>query len=238
MIIFYILDEEQGIKCIMDSKLPGKGMGLNREERFLGEQLKAAEKRAKSIEETRKRLPIYAYRDEFLAALEQFQTIILVGETGSGKTTQLPQYLHEAGYAKGGMKIGVTQPRRVAAMSVAQRVSEEMGSKLGNKVGYAIRFEDCTSDKTLIKYMTDGHLLKEVMVSPSLDEYRVIMIDEAHERTVHTDMLLALLKGLAKERPIKLLIASATINAQAFSDFFDGAPIFNVEGRNYPVEVY
>ncbi|KAF7917419.1 uncharacterized protein EAE98_010182 [Botrytis deweyae] len=233
----YILDEEQGIKWIMDSKLPGQGM--DKEARFLGEQLKAAEQKAKTIEETRKNLPIYAYKDEFLAALDQFQTIILVGETGSGKTTQLPQYLHEAGYTKDGMKIGVTQPRRVAAMSVAQRVSEEMGCKIGNEVGYAIRFEDCTSDKTLIKYMTDGHLLKEVMITPSLDEYQVIMIDEAHERTVHTDILLALLKDLAKERPtIKLLIASATINAQAFSDFFDGAPIFNVKGRSYPVEIY
>ncbi|PQE14490.1 hypothetical protein CJF30_00007094 [Rutstroemia sp. NJR-2017a BBW] len=199
----YILDEDQGIKWIMESKLPGEGIGLDKEARFLGEQLKAAEKRAKSIEETRKGLPIYAYRDEFLAALEQYQVIVLVGETGSGKTTQLPQYLHEAGYTKGGMKIGVTQPRRVAAMSVAQRVSEEMGSKLGNEVGYAIRFEDCTSDKTLIKYMTD-----------------------------------ALLKDLAKERPIKLLIASATINAQAFSTFFDDAPIFNVKGRTFPVEIY
>ncbi|TGO48510.1 hypothetical protein BOTNAR_0471g00100 [Botryotinia narcissicola] len=233
----YILDEEQGIKWIMDSKLPGQGM--DKEARFLGEQLKAAEQKAKTIEETRKNLPIYAYKDEFLAALDQFQTIILVGETGSGKTTQLPQYLHEAGYTKDGMKIGVTQPRRVAAMSVAQRVSEEMGCKIGNEVGYAIRFEDCTSDKTLIKYMTDGHLLKEVMITPSLDEYQVIMIDEAHERTVHTDILLALLKDLAKERPtIKLLIASATINAQAFSDFFDGAPIFNVKGSSYPVEIY
>ncbi|ESZ92197.1 putative Pre-mRNA-splicing factor ATP-dependent RNA helicase-like protein cdc28 [Sclerotinia borealis F-4128] len=233
----YILDEEQGIKWIMDSKLPGQG--LDKEARFLGEQLKAAEQKAKTIEETRKNLPIYAYKDEFLAALEQFQTIILVGETGSGKTTQLPQYLHEAGYTKGGMKIGVTQPRRVAAMSVAQRVSEEMGCKIGNEVGYAIRFEDCTSDKTLIKYMTDGHLLKEVMITPSLDEYQVIMIDEAHERTVHTDILLALLKDLAKERPtIKILIASATINAQAFSEFFDGAPIFNVKGRSFPVDIY
>ncbi|PQE32413.1 hypothetical protein CJF32_00001194 [Rutstroemia sp. NJR-2017a WRK4] len=234
----YILDEDQGIKWIMESKLPGEDVGLDREKRFLGEQLKAAEKKAQSIEETRKGLPIYAYKDEFLAALEQYQVIILVGETGSGKTTQLPQYLHEAGYTKGGMKIGVTQPRRVAAMSVAQRVAEEMGSKLGNEVGYAIRFEDCTSDKTLIKYMTDGHLLKEVMMSPSLDEYQVIMVDEAHERTVHTDILLALLKDLAKERPIKLVIASATINAQAFSTFFDDAPIFNVKGRTYPVEIY
>jgi len=234
----YMLDEEQGIKWIMDSKLPGEGMGLASEDRFLEERLKAAEKKARSIEETRKSLPIYAYRDQFLAALERFQTIILVGETGSGKTTQLPQYLHEAGYTKGGMKIGVTQPRRVAAMSVAQRVSEEMGCKLGNEVGYAIRFEDCTSEKTVIKYMTDGHLLKEIMISPSLDEYQVIMIDEAHERTVHTDILLALLKDLAKERPIKLLIASATINAQAFSDFFEGAPIFNVKGRSFPVEIY
>jgi pre-mRNA-splicing factor ATP-dependent RNA helicase DHX16 len=107
---------------------------------------------AKSIEEVRKSLPVYEWREDLLRAVEEYQVLIIVGETGSGKTTQLPQYLHEAVYTRGGKKIGCTQPRRVAAMSVAARVSEEMGVRLGAEVGYSIRFEDCTSDKTVIKY--------------------------------------------------------------------------------------
>jgi pre-mRNA-splicing factor ATP-dependent RNA helicase DHX16 len=235
----YVLDEDQGIKWIMDSKLPGEGKGLSKEERFLAAQLDAAEKKALSMEETRKSLPIYAYRDELLAALEQNQILVIVGETGSGKTTQLPQYLHEAGYTKGGLKVGCTQPRRVAAMSVAARVADEMGVKLGNEVGYAIRFEDNTSDKTLLKYMTDGMLLREFMTEPDLGGYSAIIIDEAHERGVNTDILLALLKDLARERPeLKVLISSATMNAKGFSDYFDGANIFNIPGRRYPVDIH
>lgn len=235
----YVLDEEQGIKWIMDSKLPGEGKGMTKEERFLAAQLDAAEKKALSMEETRKSLPIYAYRDELLAALEQYQILVIVGETGSGKTTQLPQYLHEAGYTKGGLKVGCTQPRRVAAMSVAARVADEMGVKLGNEVGYAIRFEDNTSDKTLLKYMTDGMLLREFMTEPDLGGYSAIIIDEAHERGVNTDILLALLKDLARERPeLKVLISSATMNAKGFSDYFDGANIFNIPGRRYPVDIH
>ncbi|KAN0108740.1 P-loop containing nucleoside triphosphate hydrolase protein [Hyaloscypha variabilis] len=235
----YVLDEEQGIKWVMDSRLPGEGKGLSKEERFLAAQLDAAEKKALSMEETRKSLPIYAYRDELLAALEQFQILVIVGETGSGKTTQLPQYLHEAGYTKGGLKVGCTQPRRVAAMSVAARVADEMGVKLGNEVGYAIRFEDNTSDKTVLKYMTDGMLLREFMTEPDLGGYSAIIIDEAHERGVNTDILLALLKDLARERPeLKVLISSATMNAKGFSDYFDGANIFNIPGRRYPVDIH
>jgi pre-mRNA-splicing factor ATP-dependent RNA helicase DHX16 len=228
----YVLDEEQGIKWIMDSRLPGEGKGMSKEERFLAAQLDAAEKKALSMEETRKSLPIYAYRDQFLAALEEYQILVIVGETGSGKTTQLPQYLHEAGYTKGGLKVGCTQPRRVAAMSVAARVADEMGVKLGNEVGYAIRFEDNTSDKTVLKYMTDGMLLREFMTEPDLGAYSAIIIDEAHERGVNTDILLALLKDLARERPeLKVLISSATMNAAGFSEYFDSAPIFNIPGR-------
>lgn len=235
----YVLDEAQGIKWVMDSKLPGEGKGLTKEERFLAEQLKAAEKKALSMEETRKSLPIYAYRDQFLAALQEYQILVIVGETGSGKTTQLPQYLHEAGYTKDGLKVGCTQPRRVAAMSVAARVADEMGVKVGNEVGYSIRFEDSTSDKTVLKYMTDGMLLREFMTEPDLGGYSALMIDEAHERTVHTDILLALVKDLARERPeMKLLISSATMNASKFAEYFDDAPIFNIPGRRYPVDIH
>jgi pre-mRNA-splicing factor ATP-dependent RNA helicase DHX16 len=235
----YVLDEEQGIKWVLDSRQAGEGKGMSKEERFLAEQLKAAEKKALSMEETRKSLPIYEYRDQFLAALADHQILVIVGETGSGKTTQLPQYLHEAGYTKGGLKVGCTQPRRVAAMSVAARVADEMGVKVGNEVGYSIRFEDSTSDKTVLKYMTDGMLLREFMTEPDLGGYAAIMIDEAHERTVHTDILLALVKDLARERPeLKLLISSATMNAQKFADYFDEAPIFNIPGRRYPVDIH
>lgn len=235
----YILDEQQGIQWVMDSRLPGEGKGLSKEDRFLAEQLKAAEKKALSIDETRKSLPIYAYRDQFLEAIAEYQVLVIVGETGSGKTTQLPQYLHEAGYTKGGMKIGCTQPRRVAAMSVASRVADEMGVKVGNEVGYSIRFEDATSDKTVLKYMTDGMLLREFMTEPDLGGYSGLMIDEAHERTVHTDILLALVKDLARERPeMKLLISSATMNATKFAEYFDDAPIFNIPGRRYPVDIH
>ncbi|KAI0156980.1 P-loop containing nucleoside triphosphate hydrolase protein [Xylariaceae sp. FL1272] len=234
-----VLDPEQYIQWNLGSTLAGEGKQLTQEERFLEAQIDAAEKKALSIQETRKSLPIYKYRDEFIAALEQYQILVLVGETGSGKTTQLPQYLHEAGYTKNGRKVGCTQPRRVAAMSVAARVAEEMGVKVGNEVGYSIRFEDNTSDKTILKYMTDGMLLREFMTEPDLDGYSAIMIDEAHERTVHTDILLALVKDLARERPdLKLLISSATMNAEKFAKYFDDAPIFNIPGRRYPVDIY
>ncbi|CCU81826.1 unnamed protein product [Blumeria hordei] len=235
----YLLDEEQGIKWVMDSRIPGEGKGISKEERLIAEQIQAAEKKALSMEETRKSLPIYAYRDQFLAALAEYQILIIVGETGSGKTTQLPQYLHESGYTKGGQKVGCTQPRRVAAMSVCARVADEMGVKVGNEVGYSIRFEDSTSDKTVLKYMTDGMLLREFMTEPDLGGYSALMIDEAHERTVHTDILLALVKDLARERPeMKLLISSATMNATKFAEYFDDAPIFNIPGRRYPVDVH
>ncbi|KAI6784032.1 uncharacterized protein J7T54_004578 [Emericellopsis cladophorae] len=234
-----VMDPDQHIKWSLDSKLAGEGKQLSKEQLYLAAQIEAAEKKALSIQDTRKTLPIYQYRDEFIAALEQYQVLVIVGETGSGKTTQLPQYLHEAGYTKNGMKVGCTQPRRVAAMSVAARVAEEMGVKVGNEVGYSIRFEDNTSDKTILKYMTDGMLLREFMTEPDLAGYSALMIDEAHERTVHTDILLALIKDLSRERPdLKLLISSATMNAEKFASYFDDAPIFNIPGRRYPVDIY
>ncbi|KAI9805354.1 MAG: hypothetical protein M1833_005807 [Piccolia ochrophora] len=235
----YVFDDTQKINFIMDFRDEGDMKHLTKEQRFLQEQLKAAEKKAASIEETRKSLPIYAYRDSLLAAIEKFQVLIIVGETGSGKTTQIPQYLHEAGYTKGGLKVGCTQPRRVAAMSVAARVADELGVKVGNEVGYAIRFEDSTSDKTVLKYMTDGMLLREFLTEPDLGGYSALMIDEAHERTLHTDVLFGLVKDIARFRPdLKLLISSATMDAQKFAKYFDDAPIFNIPGRRYPVDIH
>eukprot|EP00731_Ephydatia_muelleri_P026529 Em0018g629a len=176
------------------------------------------EVRKMTLAETRKSLPIYAYREALLKAVEEHQVLIIEGETGSGKTTQIPQYLFEAGYCKGDKKIACTQPRRVAAMSVAARVSQEMGVKLGNEVGYSIRFEDCTSEKTILKYLTDGMLLREFLSEPDMQAYSVVMVDEAHERTLHTDILFGLVKDIARFRPeLKLLISSATLDSDKFS---------------------
>eukprot|EP01102_Stenamoeba_stenopodia_P002144 TRINITY_DN11908_c0_g2_i1.p1 TRINITY_DN11908_c0_g2~~TRINITY_DN11908_c0_g2_i1.p1 ORF type:complete len:874 (+),score=238.87 TRINITY_DN11908_c0_g2_i1:78-2624(+) len=190
-----------------------------------------------SLQETRKALPIYPYREQLLEAVRDHQVLVIVGETGSGKTTQIPQYLHEDGYTKVG-KIGCTQPRRVAAMSVAKRVADEMGVKLGNEVGYSIRFEDCTSEKTILQYMTDGMLLREFLSEPDLKSYSILIIDEAHERTLHTDILFGLVKDIARFRSdLKLIISSATLDAEKFSEYFDGAPIFRIPGRRYPVDI-
>ncbi|XP_027769173.1 pre-mRNA-splicing factor ATP-dependent RNA helicase DEAH1-like [Solanum pennellii] len=196
--------------------------------------------RNSKLNEDRKALPIYPYKDALLQAVHDHQVLIIVGETGSGKTTQIPQYLHEAGYTRsGGKMIVCTQPRRVAAMRVAARVSHEMGVKLGHEVGYSIRFEDCTCEKTVLKYMTDGMMLREFLTEPDLASYSVIMIDEAHERTLSTDILFGLIKYVASARPhLKLLISSATLDAEKFSDYFDRAPIFNIPGRRFPVEIH
>ena len=172
---------EQQEKYAQDSSTRGEKSGVVEEEKS-------------EMQKVRDSLPIYNYRQSIIDAVRDHQIIILVGETGSGKTTQIPQYLHEVGYTKHG-KIGCTQPRRVAAMSVAARVAQEMNVKLGHEVGYSIRFEDCTSDKTVLKYMTDGMLLREFLNEPDLKTYSVLMIDEAHERTLHTDILFGLVKG-------------------------------------------
>uniref|UniRef100_A0A8C0G8A6 Activating signal cointegrator 1 complex subunit 3 n=1 Tax=Chelonoidis abingdonii TaxID=106734 RepID=A0A8C0G8A6_CHEAB len=202
-------------------------------------ELSEAVRRKLSMQEVRRSLPVYPYRQYLLAAIAEHQILIIEGETGSGKTTQIPQYLYEEGYTEKGMKIGCTQPRRVAAMSVAARVSQEMGVKLGNEVGYSIRFEDCTSERTLLKYMTDGMLLREFLTEPDLSSYSVIIIDEAHERTLHTDILFGLIKDIARFRPaLKVLIASATLDTERFSTFFDDAPIFRIPGRRFPVDIF
>uniref|UniRef100_A0AAQ5XW66 RNA helicase n=1 Tax=Amphiprion ocellaris TaxID=80972 RepID=A0AAQ5XW66_AMPOC len=201
--------------------------------------LSQAELKKQSMQEVRRSLPIFPYREDLLAAIHEHQILVIEGETGSGKTTQIPQYLLEDGYTKGGMKIGCTQPRRVAAMSVAARVAEEMSVKLGNEVGYSIRFEDCTSERTVLKYMTDGMLLREFLTEPDLASYSVIIIDEAHERTLHTDILFGLIKDIARFRSdLKVLVASATLDTERFSCFFDDAPVFRIPGRRFPVDIY
>ncbi|KAE9454731.1 hypothetical protein C3L33_13370, partial [Rhododendron williamsianum] len=175
---------------------------------------------SKTLAQQRQYLPIFSVRDELLQVIRENQVIVVVGETGSGKTTQLTQYLHEDGYTTNGI-VGCTQPRRVAAMSVAKRVSEEMETELGDRVGYAIRFEDVTGPKTVIKYMTDGVLLRETLKDADLDKYRIIVMDEAHERSLNTDVLFGILKKVvARRRDFKLIVTSATLNAQKFSDFF------------------
>ncbi|KAI1793063.1 P-loop containing nucleoside triphosphate hydrolase protein [Ganoderma leucocontextum] len=190
-----------------------------------------------SIQDQRKSLPIYKLRDPLLKAISEHQVLIVVGDTGSGKTTQMTQYLAEDGFADKG-KIGCTQPRRVAAMSVAKRVAEEVGCRLGQEVGYTIRFEDCTSPETRIKYMTDGMLQRECLIDPDVSQYSVVMLDEAHERTIATDVLFGLLKKAIKRRAdLKLIVTSATLDAEKFSKYFFGCPIFTIPGRTYPVEI-
>ncbi|GER31861.1 RNA helicase family protein [Striga asiatica] len=235
--------------------------------------------RKQQLEKHRKALPIAAVQKRLLEEVSKNDVLIIVGETGSGKTTQLPQYLCNGGFCRNGGIIGVTQPRRVAAVTVAKRVAEECGVALGQKVGYAIRFEDVTSGSTKIKYMTDGLLLREALLDPYLSKYSVIIVDEAHERTVQTDVLLGLLKSVQRTRssgasymkhnnghikaengvplekehvqstsslkhnrgkklyPLKLIIMSASLDAQIFSKYFGGARAVHVQGRQYPVDV-
>lgn len=190
-----------------------------------------------SIVEQREGLPIYKLKEDLIKAVYENQILVVIGETGSGKTTQITQYLAESGYTVRG-KIGCTQPRRVAAMSVAKRVAEEYGCRLGQEVGYTIRFEDCTSPDTKIKYMTDGMLLRECLIDPDMKQYSIIMLDEAHERTIHTDVLFGLMKqAVQKRKDLKLIVTSATLDSVKFSEYFYSAPIFTIPGRMFPVEI-
>lgn len=183
-------------------------------------------------------LPVWEYREKFMEGMKEHQVFVLVGETGSGKTTQIPQWCLETRVDKRKC-VACTQPRRVAAMSVAQRVADELDVLIGQEVGYTIRFEDCTSPRTILKYMTDGMLLREAMTDPLLERYAVILLDEAHERTLATDILMGLLKEVVKQRSdLKIIIMSATLDAGKFQEYFDNAPLMTIPGRTHPVEIF
>jgi pre-mRNA-splicing factor ATP-dependent RNA helicase DHX15/PRP43 len=180
-------------------------------------------------------------RQEFLDMFHSTQIMVFVGETGSGKTTQIPQFVlyDDLPHLFGRKQVACTQPRRVAAMSVAKRVADEMDVNLGEEVGYNIRFEDNTGPKTILKYMTDGMLLREAMNDHNLERYSCIILDEAHERTLATDILMGLLKEVAVRRPdLKIIIMSATLDAQKFQHYFNDAPLLAVPGRTHPVEIF
>jgi HrpA-like RNA helicase len=180
-------------------------------------------------------LPVYQQRDRIVEALKSHQVIVVESPTGSGKTTQLPVILHEAGYSSGGM-IGVTQPRRIAALSVTEFIAKQLGTRVPGLVGYKMRFEDKTDATTKIKIMTDGILLQEMKLDPSLSRYSVIMVDEAHERSLNIDFILGLLKRVMEYRKeFRVIVSSATINAETFSQYFGECPIVKIETPMYPV---
>ena len=204
-----------------------------------------------SLAQQRGNLPIARQKDNILFALEKFSVLVVTAETGSGKTTQLPQFLHEAGWTNGGRCIVCTQPRRMAAITVAARVADELGCVLGEEVGYAVRFDSKSSDRTVIKYCTDGLLLRETMSDPLLSKYSVVLVDEAHERSLQSDLMLGLLKKIQRKRSdLRIIVTSATVDATAIKEFFetntgankdnraeDTACVVTVEGRVHPVDI-
>ena len=181
-------------------------------------------------------LPIAREAEHIIASIRQHRVVVIAGETGSGKTTQLPKLCLAAGRGEAGI-IGCTQPRRIAARSVARRVAEELGTQIGGALGFQVRFNEQLGEQTYIKFMTDGILLAEIQSDRELSRYDTIILDEAHERSLNIDFLLGYLKTLLQRRPdLKLIVTSATIDTERFSRHFGGAPVINVEGRSYPVE--
>jgi ATP-dependent RNA helicase DHX8/PRP22 len=188
-------------------------------------------------------LPLRRELANVVRTVEAGLVSIIIGETGSGKTTQLPQILIDVkGLLPEGAKIAVTQPRRVAAVAVARRVAQERGTRLGCEVGYSVRFDDCHCDDTRLKYLTDGTLLREMLTDAQLMQYAAVVLDEAHERSLNTDILFALLKRLVAARAntnaqLRVVVMSATMDAERLSAFFGGCPILRVLGRQFPVEI-
>ncbi|XP_029649141.1 ATP-dependent RNA helicase DHX33 [Octopus sinensis] len=198
-----------------------------------------------TLKKERQELPAYKARNQIISHIQRLSTAIVIGETGSGKTTQVPQYLYEAGLHQNGV-IAITQPRRVAAMSISQRVAAERQCNVGELVGYSVRFDDMTSGCTKIKYMTDGMLLREAILDPLLKRYSIVILDEAHERTIHTDILFGVVKAAQKKRnalnrkdvSLKIIIMSATMDVDHFSSYFSSCPVLYLEGRQFPVKLY
>ncbi|KAK2968322.1 hypothetical protein RJ640_021711 [Escallonia rubra] len=236
--LFDVVDDTSAMKANGGAAVQGAGALFNR---WNGRMYSP---KYYEILEKRKTLPVWHQKEEFLKVLKANQTLFLVGETGSGKTTQIPQFVLEAVDIETADKrrkymVGCTQPRRVAAMSVSRRVAEEMDVTIGEEVGYSIRFEDCSSAKTVLKYLTDGMLLREAMTDPLLERYKVIILDEAQERTLATDVLFGLLKEVLKNRPdLKVVVMSATLEAEKFQGYFNGAPLMKVPGRLHPLEIF
>jgi len=233
----------------------GPGKDLSEERTAPGEDSQAATvvynaNSSLSVQQQRQRLPIFSLRNHLLFLVENYRTTIIIGETGCGKSTQIPQYLLEAGWAAGGRVIGVTQPRRVAAITLANRVADERNSVIGKEVGYLIRFDDCRdATETRCTFMTDGMLVREMMQDPLLSKYSVLLLDEVHERSLNTDIALGLLKKIMRKRDdLRVVVASATLDAERFHKFFntntsgdtkkDTAYIMSVSGRMFPVDVH
>src|SRR6202453_5093175 len=213
----------------------GRAKRSTREQALAG--LRAARRTAMPPISYPPELPVSQRKDEILRAIRDHQVVIVAGETGSGKTTQIPKICLELGRGVAG-QIGHTQPRRLAARTVAERIAEELGSPLGETVGYQVRFTDVSADDTLIKLMTDGIMLTELARDRRLSRYDTLIIDEAHERSLNIDFILGYLRQLLPQRPdLKVIITSATIDPERFAAAFGGAPIVEVSGRTYPVEV-
>ncbi|KAK3696103.1 hypothetical protein RRG08_061878 [Elysia crispata] len=195
-----------------------------------------------NLRKAKQALPIFPARRTLINQIRRLASAIVIGETGSGKTTQIPQYLLESEVNKSSM-IAITQPRRVAAITVAQRVAQEMGSTVGGIVGYCVRFEDVTAVNTKLKFMTDGMLLREAILDPHLTRYSIVMLDEAHERTIHTDVLFGVVKAAQRHRlktgqpQLKIVVMSATMDVDHFSKYFNNAPVLYLEGRQFPIQV-
>lgn len=183
-------------------------------------------------------LPVVEFKNTILQATELSQIVICIGETGSGKTTQIPQFFLDAGLLSGGL-MAITQPRKIAAITVAQRVCRERNTVLGEEIGYTVRFDNKTTLRTKVNYMTDGILIRECLSDHMLSRYQVIMLDEAHERSLHTDILFGLIKAACAVRPsLRLIVTSATLDTEKFGRYFNNCPILRVPGRVFPVDIY
>ena len=234
---FFFKRRIDGVKKIKDETKQQDA--LNKIHQSIEESILSREIRAQNIPNISypENLPVSQKKDEIKEAIANNQVVILAGETGSGKTTQLPKICLELGRGVAGY-IGHTQPRRLAARSVGTRIAQELNTEFGKQVGYKIRFSDQVTEQTYIKLMTDGILLAEIQQDKFLNQYDTIIIDEAHERSLNIDFILGYLKELLPRRPdLKVIITSATIDPEKFSKHFDDAPIIQVSGRTYPVEV-